>query len=176
MSKSRKATQNANPPASAAAGRRIPGLAAVVLAVGVVAVVGLGWHLWQQADAPPAATPAPEVNATNQPVPATAPSPGFEMLKGKWLRPDGGYVVEIRSVEPGGKMDATYSNPRPIHVEKAEASKDGGAVKLFIELQDVNYPGSTYNLAYDAQSDQLMGIYYQAVLQQRFEVVFVRLK
>jgi hypothetical protein len=160
MSKLRKTTRNANPPASAAAGRRILGLTAVVLAVAVVAVVGFWWSQWRQADAPPAATP----------------SPGFEMLKGKWLRPDGGYVIEIRSVEPSGKMDATYSNPQPIHVEKAEASKDGGAVKLFIELRDVNYPGSTYNLAYDAQSDQLMGIYYQAVLQQRFEVVFVRLK
>ena len=97
-------------------------------------------------------------------------------MKGQWLRPDGGYIIEIRSVEPSGKMDAAYSNPNPLHVEKAEASRDGGAVKVVIELRDVNYPGSTYNLAYDAQSDQLVGIYYQAVFRQQFEVVFVRMK
>ena len=98
------------------------------------------------------------------------------MLKGKWLRPDGGYVVEVRSVDDRGKMEASYSNPRPIHVAKAEASQDGPATKVFIELRDVNYPGSTYNLTYDPQSDQLKGIYYQAALQQQFEVFFVRMK
>ena len=48
-------------------------------------------------------------------------------------------------------------------------------VKVFIELRDANYPGSTYNLTYDPQSDQLQGIYYQAALQQQFEVVFLRM-
>ena len=40
----------------------------------------------------------------------------------------------------------------------------------------MNYPGSTYTLTYDPASDQLKGVYYQAALQQRFEVVFVRMK
>jgi hypothetical protein len=56
------------------------------------------------------------------------------------------------------------------------ASRDGAAVEVFIELRDANYPGSTYNLTYDPQSDQLQGIYYQAALQQQFEVFFVRMK
>jgi hypothetical protein len=99
---------------------------------------------------------------------------GFDVLKGKWLRPDGGYVVEVRSVDDRGKMEASYSNPRPIHVAKAEASRDGPATKVFIELRDVNYPGSTYDLTYDPQSDSLKGIYYQAALRQRFEVAFMR--
>jgi len=175
MSKSRKTERNANPPASAP-WRRFPRLTAVVLAVVVVAACGFGWTQWRDANAPPAVAPPAAVNATKQPAPAATPNPGFEKLKGRWLRPDGGYVVEIRSVEPGGKLDATYSNPRPIHVEKAQASQDGKTIKVFIELRDVNYPGSTYNLAYEAQSDQLTGIYYQAALQERFEVVFVRLK
>jgi len=34
---------------------------------------------------------------------------------------------------------------------------------VFIELRDVNYPGSTYSLTYEPASDQLKGIYYQAV-------------
>jgi hypothetical protein len=45
---------------------------------------------------------------------------------------------------------------------------------VFVELRDVNYPGSTYALTYDAERDQLKGIYYQAAMQQQFEVFFVR--
>ena len=37
-------------------------------------------------------------------------------------------------------------------------------------------PGSTYTLTYDPQRDQLMGIYFQAVEQQNFNVYFVRTK
>jgi hypothetical protein len=38
------------------------------------------------------------------------------------------------------------------------------------------YPGSTYTLTDDPTRDQLAGIYVQAALQQRFDVVFVRMK
>ena len=98
------------------------------------------------------------------------------MLKGRWQRPDGGYVVDIQSVDAGGKVSASYFNPQRINVSKAEASQDGPVIKVFIELRDANYPGSTYTLTYDPQNDQLQGIYYQAAQQQRFEVVFVRMK
>jgi uncharacterized protein (DUF2147 family) len=104
----------------------------------------------------------------------SAAKSGFERLKGKWLRPDGGYVVDVKNVSDSGQMDASYFNPRRINVAKAEASRDGETVKVFIELRDVNYPGSTYDLIYDPQSDSLRGIYYQAARQQRFEVGFVR--
>jgi hypothetical protein len=73
-------------------------------------------------------------------------------------------------------MDAAYFNPNTIHVAKAEAAQEGAVTKVSIELRDVNYPGSTYVLTYEAATDQLTGIYYQAALQQRFEVVFVRAK
>lgn len=106
----------------------------------------------------------------------TVAKPEFQKLKGKWLRPDGGYVIDIKSVDDGGKLDAAYLNPKPIHVAKAEASLEGAAIKAFIELRDVNYPGSTYTLVYEPDSDELRGIYYQAVQQQRFEVAFVRMK
>ncbi len=137
-----------------------------------------------QSDVPPptqprveATTPvAPATKAAPVPAQATTPRPKVDLqkLKGKWLRPDGGYVLDIKSVAEGGKLDASYVNPRPIHVAKAEASQVDDVVKVFIELRDVNYPGSTYDLTYDPQSDSLQGIYYQAALQQRFEVVFVR--
>jgi hypothetical protein len=124
--------------------------------------------------ATPAAAPKPDATA-KQTATASAAKPGFEVLKGRWQRPDGGYVVDIRSIDASGKLVASYFNPRPINVSKAEASQDGSALRVFIELRDANYPGSTYTLIYDPQNDQLRGIYYQAVQQQRFEVAFMRM-
>ena len=101
---------------------------------------------------------------------------GFDNLNGRWLRPDGGYVLEIRSVDAGGKIDAFYFNPKPINIAKAEATRDGSTVKVFVELRAPNYPGSTYTLTYDREHDQLKGIYFQAVQRQNFDVYFVRMK
>jgi hypothetical protein len=95
-------------------------------------------------------------------------------MEGRWVRTDGGYVVEVRSVDPGGKVDAAYFNPRPIHVSRAEASQDGATARLFLELRDVNYPGSTYSLSYDAGRDVLEGSYFQALERQSYDVSFVR--
>ena len=101
---------------------------------------------------------------------------GFDRLKGAWRRQDGGYVIEIKEIKSDGQMSAGYFNPRPINVSRAEALQEGQDVKVFLELQDVNYPGSTYHLTYDPKSDQLKGTYFQAALKQMFEVVFDRLK
>lgn len=122
--------------------------------------------------ATPLVAPAVASSATNRPA-ATAHL-AFDNIKGKWLRTDGGYILEIRSATAEGKLDAGYFNPRPIHVAKAEASQEGAVTKVFLELRDVNYPGSTYTLVCTADNDQLTGIYYQAALQQQFEVNFVR--
>jgi hypothetical protein len=100
----------------------------------------------------------------------------FGRMVGRWMRPDGGYVLEIKGVKPGGKLDAAYYNPSPIHVARAEASQGGGAIRVFVELRDVNYPGSTYTLSYDPTRDRLQGEYYQAVAQERYAVFFVRIK
>ena len=103
-------------------------------------------------------------------------SGGFDVLNGHWLRPDGGYVLEIRAVDASGKIDAVYLNPKPINIAKAEATRDGSTLKVFVELRAPNYPGSTYTLTYDREHDQLKGIYFQAVQQQNFNVFFVRMK
>jgi hypothetical protein len=95
-------------------------------------------------------------------------------LVGRWLRPDGGYIIEVRSISANGKLDAGYFNPRPINVSRAEASRRGADVRVFVELQDVGYPGSTYTLIYDPQPDVLRGVYFHAGLSQTFDVVFVR--
>jgi hypothetical protein len=71
-------------------------------------------------------------------------------------------------------MQAAYFNPNPINVSQAEARRSGAAVTVFIELRGPGYPGSTYSLIHDPKSDELKGIYHQAVLQQDFDVVFVR--
>jgi uncharacterized protein (DUF2147 family) len=97
-------------------------------------------------------------------------------LVGQWTRPDGGYVLEIKGVAADGRLDAAYFNPRPIHVAAARASREGSTIKVTIELRDENYPGSTYNLRYDPQSDRLSGDYYQAVARQHYPIFFVRMK
>jgi len=100
----------------------------------------------------------------------------FNKIIGRWLRPDGGYVIEIRNISSGGTMEAAYFNPRPINVSQAEVSRKKGSLEVFIELRDTGYPGSTYTLMYDPLQDMFSGIYYQATIGQSFEVIFVRTK
>jgi hypothetical protein len=143
----------------------------------VAILVSLGLVWWKLGDTTTTGpvAPSPELAATSPS--ASAPgAPELQRLRGRWQRLDGGYVVEIRSIAGGGAMEAAYYNPRPIHVARAEASRDGGAIRVLIELRDVNYPGSTYTLTYDPASDQLRGIYYQAVERQRFPVALVRMR
>ena len=98
----------------------------------------------------------------------------FGALPGRWVRPDGGYVITIKSVDAGGKLDAAYANPNPLPFSRAEATRDGKTIKLFFELRAGGYNGSTYTLTYDPASDVLKGVYYQAVAQQKFDIYFTR--
>lgn len=99
---------------------------------------------------------------------------GFQRLEGRWVRPDGGYTLELRNIKKDGSMTVSYYNPKPIKVFRAAAKREDGKIHLFIELRDVNYPGSTYTLQYDPASDRLQGTYFQAVERSYFDVVFVR--
>lgn len=101
---------------------------------------------------------------------------GFDMLRGRWVRPDGGYVITILGVDPDGKLDAAYANPRPLPFAEARASRDDKTIRLFFELRAGGYNGSTYTLTYDPAKDVLYGIYYQAVARQSFNVYFERAK
>ena len=107
-------------------------------------------------------------------VPAATEKSGLDVLKGAWVRPDGGYTIAIKGVGPNGALDAMYFNPSQLPFAKAQATREGAAVRVFLELQAGGYAGSTYDLTYDPASDQLKGIYYQAVAKQKFEVYFVR--
>lgn len=100
----------------------------------------------------------------------------FAELEGRWVRPDGGYTITIKSVGADGKLDAAYANPYPLPFSKAQVSRGGETIKLFFELRAGGYNGSTYTLTYDPATDLLEGVYYQAVAQQKFDVYFQRAK
>jgi len=100
----------------------------------------------------------------------------FKPLIGSWVRPDGGYVIEISKIKEDGTLQAGYFNPRSIHVAQANASVKQGKWVVFIKLQDQGYPGSTYTLTYDAQNDALIGTYFQAAYNQNYNVIFTRMK
>jgi hypothetical protein len=120
-----------------------------------------------------AAAPAgPASVATTASAPPAASA--FEKLVGRWQREDGGYILDILSISPEGKVEAAYYNPRPIAVARAEALHEGDALTLFVELRGANYPGSTYRLVYDAAHDAFVGSYFQALQGQTFDVAFVR--
>jgi hypothetical protein len=122
----------------------------------------------------------PPVRAVAQEAGEKKAAPAAEInplkLAGKWLRADGGYVLELADVGFGGTLTASYRNPNPINVSRAAWRLEEGLVIVFVELQDVNYPGSTYTLAYFPDRDALAGYYYQAAQGQSYEVVFERLK
>jgi len=120
------------------------------------------------ANAAIAAGPLPAESVT---VPA---GPDPVKLVGRWLRPDGGYILQLSAPSPDGRLQAEYFNPRPINVARAEWKHQEGYLGAFVELRAPNYPGSTYTLVYDPDRDLLVGIYFQAALQQQFEVFFER--
>jgi hypothetical protein len=97
-----------------------------------------------------------------------------QRLEGRWVRPDGGYILELREIKKDGSLKAAYLNPRSIKVYSAKWSRKQGKINLFVELRDVNYPGSKYNLQYEPRSDRLKGTYFQAVEKQTFTIEFVR--
>jgi hypothetical protein len=98
------------------------------------------------------------------------------VLNGRWVRADGGYLLELTDFRPEGGLTATYRNPKPINVSRAQWREQDGALHVYVELRDKGYPGSTYTLAYQAAPDRLAGTYYQAVLKQTFAVEFRRVE
>jgi len=152
-----------------------PWLTALVLvgAAGLLALVSY----WPGAKPTNRNDPVPANAAHTKAMPATTATSAtadLQFLKGRWLRPDGGYILEIRQVDANGQLDAGYFNPNPIRVTSAVAKRDGAATKVLIELNDVNYPGCKYNLTYIPDKDWLAGTYFQAAMGQTFEVAFER--
>jgi hypothetical protein len=137
-----------------------------LIAAATAALLAAAYFIWEAGRPSP---PAPLAAGA-------AAKVDLQRLIGDWVRPDGGYVISVRGVAADGRVDAAYLNPRPIPVSRAEASAAGGKARLFIELRGAGYPGSTYELLHDPAGDFLSGVYFQAALGQRFDVIFVRKK
>ncbi len=118
--------------------------------------------------------PPAEAGTNAAAIAPSAAKPEFERLAGKWARADGDYLLELRSVDAQGNLEAAYYNPEPIHVSRAVAFKDSEGIQAVVELKDVNYPGCLYRLKYDAKNDQLHGTYYQAAMDTTYNVAFAR--
>lgn len=117
-----------------------------------------------------AASPAPAAAAAST---ANVPE-GVKKLLGRWVRADGGYVLELKNPDISGKLEANYLNPKPIKVSRAIWMQGGSGLQVAVELNDVGYPGATYVLSHDAASDRLVGQYTQPQMQQTFDVDFIR--
>jgi len=100
-------------------------------------------------------------------------SPELLAMQGRWVRTDAPYIIELRQNQ-SHKLQASYFNPRPIHVEETETAKKDGLQYVMIKLQDVNYEGSIYLLNYNREQDTLQGIYLHGGSGQRFQVSFSR--
>ena len=139
----------------------------VLLTVAVLATLGGIGHLVLQVEGRAEA---------GQPATATSDQADAQRLVGRWVRPDGGYILELREVAKEGSLKAAYFNPRSINVARAQWRRKDGVLAVLVELHDANYPGSTYTLQYDPASDRLKEAYFQAVEKQTFGIEFVRKK
>lgn len=111
--------------------------------------------------------------AVHQVMAADTSDPG--KLEGRWQRTDGSYILELSAPQFDGQLTTLYFNPRPINVSRSMWKYKEGYLGVYVELRAPNYPGSTYRLLYDSETDTLLGLYFQATMQQEFEVEFRRI-
>jgi hypothetical protein len=173
--KKTKKTQSRPRHAPATNRRGLPGKWVVLCLAVLVIAAGTILYIFQSTDTRQTKTSPPGESRTENVAPS-AEIDKFNDLIGRWRRVDGGYMIDIRRIDANGQMSAAYYNPKSIHVSRAAASLNDGAVSVFIELKDVGYPGSAYTLMYYPEQDILSGVYFQAVVKQRFEVIFTRVK
>ncbi len=160
-------------PAPTSSKRRFPVIWLALGSVGLAIAAGIFLYYLQYADSRQATATTAGESSSEKAMP-TLKDDQFRNLIGRWRRVDGGYIIHIRRINAYGQMDAAYYNPKSIHVSRAETSLKKGEQYIFVELQDVGYPGSTYTLVYRPQQDILSGFYFQAAVKQTFEVVFAR--
>ncbi len=103
-----------------------------------------------------------------------SPSNDQDKLRGRWLREDGGYVLAVGEIDAEGRAQASYFNPSPVKVAWSRVVPRDSRLSLLVELRDTNYPGCLYTLNYDSRLDRLTGTYFQAQLQETYQVEFTR--
>lgn len=106
------------------------------------------------------------------------PLPALDKTKitGQWVRTDAPYQLRISDVKDNGTMTVAYFNPKDIYVGKSSWAELNGTISIYVELQDVNYPGSNYTLYYVPGQDVLSGKYFQAVEGVTYDISFARVK
>lgn len=95
-------------------------------------------------------------------------------LLGRWRQMDGGRILEIRSVDRKGKLDAVCLNPKPIPLSDAFAVTRDGRAEVFVQEEERGHAWSYYRLGYDAEAGRLIGVYHDLDTDQRFILQFVR--
>jgi hypothetical protein len=153
--------------------RKFPTLFLIIVCAGVAIAGGLLLFNKYTDEADQKTAISATDSSSQSSAPTTTPN-NLRKLVGRWVRPDGGYIIDIRNVDADGKLQAAYFNPRPIHVSQARVTRAQKKPQIFIELRDVGYPGATYTLTYNAQHDVLAGLYFQPTVDQTFDVIFVR--
>ena len=150
---------------------------AIASALIVIVTVVCGLLIWRMNASDSAESVPPSGSNSESVTPAVAISEpvNIHKLVGRWLRTDSPYVIEIREVSPDGTLRAGYYNPQPINVSAAKVENKNSTLQVFVELHDTGYPGSNYTLNYDPEYDALEGTYFQATLQQKFDVAFMRM-
>jgi hypothetical protein len=146
-----------------------------LFAVGVIGFAVLGLSACRKAE--PVATPAPTsvaAPATAAPAAPVTATVDLNKVQGSWVRQDGGYRLVIGEIGAEGHTKGEYFNPSPIKVAWTRVRAEGGVIKVDAELRDTNYPGCLYKLTYDAAGDRLVGTYFQAQMQETYEIVFGR--
>jgi hypothetical protein len=119
---------------------------------------------------------SPEATAPEPVQAAAAPAAAVDKnrLAGTWERTDAPYQLVLSDIASDGTMKAQYLNPNPINVSKSNWVDGKDVISVFVELRDVNYPGSNYTLTYFPDRDMLIGKYFQAVEGVTYDVAFAR--
>ena len=161
--------------ASSPKGRKLRTLLLIIVCAGIAIAAGLLVFNKYTSETGRRTAISTSDSSSESSAPAATPD-HLRTLVGRWVRPDGGYVIDIRNVYADGKLQAAYFNPRPIHVSQAQVTQNEGEIQILIELRDAGYPGATYTLRYSTKHDVLVGLYHQPAVGQTFEVVFIRKK
>jgi hypothetical protein len=53
---------------------------------------------------------------------ASVEEPDFKVVIGDWIRPDGGYIVRFRDINPDDLVDTGYFNLRKINISESDVS------------------------------------------------------
>lgn len=102
--------------------------------------------------------------------------PDKNLLIGEWSQTGTPNLIKITGVLENGKLESEVYTPTKIEIEKANWSKIGNSLSIYIELQSEKYPGSNFKLNYIPNRDVCVGEYFQVIDSTTNSVEFIRIK